>query len=456
MERSDNGLRRILAALPPGEVSGRVCAVGTLEAEVQGLDVPVGAGCVVHSALGPRQAEVVALKGRRAIITPYGEAGAAPTEGLAVGDRVQWVSSRQDVPVGWGLLGRIVDAFGSPIDGKGKVSCLERVPLYRKAPSAISRQRITRRLVTGIRSLDGLLTVGCGQRMGVFSGSGVGKSIFLSMVARHTEAPVRVVALVGERGREVREFIERDLGEEGLQRSVVVVATGEEPPLRRIRAAFTAMAIAEFFRDGGVDVVFLMDSITRIALAQRELGLAAGEPPTTRGYTPSVFNLLPRLLERAGAAERGTITGFFAVLVEQDDLTEPISDAARSILDGHVVLSRKMAGRGIYPAVDVLESISRSMPDVIDAKHLAGAAAFRRLWGAFKDVEDLVNIGAYVRGARREVDAAVDLMPRMLAFLEQKIDQGCRFDETIGKLLELKTAAEGGGRPEVVKEARLK
>ena len=282
-----------------------------------------------------------------------------------MGDTVEWMASEQEVKVGWGLLGRVLDAFGRPIDGKGPVAALDTVPLYRSAPSALSRQRIDRRLVTGIRALDGIFTVGCGQRMGVFSGSGIGKSVFLGMIARHTTAPVRVVALVGERGREVREFIDRDLGPEGLSRSVVIVATGEEPPLRRIRAAFTAMSIAEYFRDAGLDVIFLMDSLTRIALAQREIGLAAGEPPTTRGYTPSVFNMMPRLLERTGASDVGTITGFFAVLVEQDDLSEPISDAARSILDGHVVLSRRMAGRGIYPAVDVLQSISRAMPDVV-------------------------------------------------------------------------------------------
>ena len=454
MARSDNGLTSIVRTLPPGKVRGTVSAVGTLEAEVKGLSVPVGAQCVVYTARGSRPAEVVALRGRKAVIAPYGEAGAAPTEGLSIGDEVEWISSRQAVPVGWGLLGRVVDAFGKPLDGKGPVVALEQVPLYRNAPSALSRQCITRKCVTGIRSVDALFTVGCGQRMGVFSGSGVGKSIFLGMVARHTTAPVRVVALVGERGREVREFIERDLGEEGLSRSVVVVSTGEEPPLRRIRAAFTAMSIAEYFRDSGLDVMFLMDSLTRIALAQREIGLAAGEPPTTRGYTPSVYNLLPRLLERAGAAEHGTITGFFAVLVEGDDLSEPISDAARSILDGHIALSRRMAGKGIYPAIDMLNSISRSMPSVVEPEHLRASSLFRKLWGTYTEVEDLVNIGAYVKGAKSEADIAIELMPKMIAFIEQKVSEGIPFDNALRSLFDLRDAAEGGGRPAKSKEVR--
>ncbi|HHN46747.1 MAG TPA: FliI/YscN family ATPase [Planctomycetes bacterium] len=452
--QSEAGIKSILETLPPGRVSGRVSAIGALDAEVKGLKMPVGARCVVRSAGGRREAEVVALRGRAAVITLYGQSGASPTAGLAIGDEVEWVSSRQDVPVGWGMLGRVVDAFGQPLDGKGPVAVLDRAPLYRRAPSALARQRITRRFVTGIRAVDGMLTVGCGQRMGIFSGTGTGKSILLGMIARHTTAPVRVVALVGERGREVREFIERDLGEEGLSRTVVVVSTGEEPPLRRIRAAFTAMSIAEYFRDNGLDVVFLMDSLTRIALAQREIGLASGEPPTTRGYTPSVFNLLPRLLERAGSAEHGTITAFFAVLVEQDDMSEPVSDAARSILDGHVVLSRRLANRGVYPAVDVMESISRSMPDVAAPEHLKAAALFKRLWGAYSEIEDLVNIGAYVRGARAEADTAVEMMPRMIRFIEQKVEEGAGFEETLKGLYGLRDAAAGGGPSADGKEVR--
>ncbi len=453
MPQSKAALSAIASTMPPGKVTGTVSAVAALEAEVKGLPVPVGATCVIHSAHGQLRAEVVAIRGRSAVVSPFGESGASPTEGVAVGDKVEWISSRQDVPVGWGLLGRVVDAFGNPIDGKGPIAVLERAPIYRPAPAALDRLRISRTLVTGMRALDSLFTVGCGQRMGVFSGSGVGKSMFLGMIARHTTAPVRVIALVGERGREVREFIERDLGEDGLSQSVVVVATGDEPPLRRIRAAFTAMSIAEYFRDAGTDVVFLMDSITRIALAQREIGLAAGEPPTTRGYTPSVFNLLPRLLERAGSASRGTITGFFAVLVEQDDMSEPVSDAARSILDGHIVLSRRLAGMGIYPAIDVLQSISRSMPDIVSPEHVDAAQRFRRLWGLYDEVEDLVNIGAYVRGSRLESDAAVDLRPRMISFIQQKVGESVSFEDALNALFDFREAAAGGGRPDA-KEAR--
>ena len=305
---------------------------------------------------------------------------------------------KDNLPVGRSLLGRIVDGRINPIDGKGALHSEERRPIYAPAPHPLQRRRITEPVATGIKAIDALCTCGKGQRMGVFSGAGVGKSTLLGMIARYTSADVNVISLVGERGREVREFLDRDLGEEALKRSVVVVATGEQPPLLRVKAAFASATIAEFFRDQGLDVMWLMDSVTRMAYAQREIGLASGEPPATKGFTPSVFTMLPRLLERAGQSSRCSITGFFAVLVEGDDINEPISDATRSVLDAHVWLSRSLANRGQYPAVDALGSISRVMNDVVDREHREAALEIKKLIAAYMEAEDLINIGAYVLG----------------------------------------------------------
>lgn len=432
-----------LNSLPPGGIVGRVARINGLEVEAGGLTAPVGAHCIIRTRTGRTlPAEVIAVRGGSSVLAPYGKGGGPPAFGIQPGDEVEWRGGLEEVPVGWGLLGRVVDAFLRPIDGKGPILAEDTAPLYRSSPHPLARPRISEAVETGVRALDGLFTVGKGQRMGVFSGTGVGKSIFLGMIARHASAPVRVVALVGERGREVREFIERELGEEGLRHSVVVVATGDEPAPVRVRAGFAAMAAAEFFREEGIDVVFLMDSLTRIAYAQREIGLASGEPPTTRGYTPSVFNMLPRLLERAGTSPSGSITGFFAVLVEQDDLGEPVSDAARSVLDGHLWLARELAAEGVYPAVDVIESISRVMPDVVGGEHEEAALFFRRLWASYQQIRDMIDIGAYVAGSRPMPDAAVEHIERMRDFLKQGVTERVEFEQTYQELASIRASAQ--------------
>jgi FliI/YscN family ATPase len=310
-------------------------------------------------------------------------------------------------------------------------------PLYARPPQPVTRPRINKAMGTGIRAIDALVTPGRGQRLGLFSGSGVGKSLLMGMMAKFTDAEVCVIALVGERGREVRDFIERDLGPEGLRKSVVVVATSDEPPLMRVRAPFTASSIAEYFRDQGADVMLMMDSITRMANAQREIGLSAGEPPTTKGYPPSVFAMMPRLLERAGRGHRGSITGIYTVLVEADDINEPIADTARSILDGHVWLSRDMANRGHYPAVDPLTSISRLMIDVVSAEHMRAATRMRSILATYRGAEDLINIGAYAKGSNPEIDNAIGMIEKINAFLRQDFSQYCPYEETVEKLVEL-------------------
>jgi FliI/YscN family ATPase len=343
--------------------------------------------------------------------------------------------------VGDELLGRVINAQGRAIDGRPQPALSARVPLDRAPPPSVERPRIDKPLATGIRAMDGLLTCGKGQRMGIFAGSGVGKSVLLGMMARYTSADVNVIALVGERGREVNEFIERDLGPTGLARSVVVVATSDEPALMRIQAAQAATAIAEFFRDSGRDVLLIMDSLTRFAMAQREIGLAAGEPPTTRGYPPSVVGLLPKLVERAGRAAKGSITGFYSVLVEGDDPQEPISDAVRGLLDGHTWLSRKLAARGHYPAIDVLESLSRLATDITPRTQQDAAQAIRELLAAYRDHEDLISIGAYRRGANRTVDAAIDLQDEINRYLRQRIDDRVTMTDAAAALAALRDRA---------------
>jgi len=362
---------------------------------------------------------------------------------LALGDKVCCLSRAQTVPVGEELLGRVIDGQSRPIDGKGRLLAMEKWPLYEAAPRPMSRQRITESIATGIRSIDALFTCGKGQRLGLFSGSGVGKSTLLGMIARNTTAEVNVIALVGERGREVRDFIEKDLGEEGLRRSVVVVATSDESPLIRVRAAFVATAIAEYFRNLGRDVMLMMDSVTRLAVAQRQIGLSIGEPPATKGYTPSVYLLLPQLLERSGQSARGTITAFYTVLVEADDINEPVADTVRSILDGHVWLSRDLAARGQYPSVDPLQSISRLMIDVVAPEHLYAAHRVRSIVAAYTQAEDLINIGAYVKGSNPRIDEAVEMIERIWDYLRQDISEKASYEETVSRLLELVPGPHG-------------
>lgn len=394
------------------ETAGTTCAVA---------DFPAPVGAVVsieRAARQPVEAEVIGFRDHLTLVVPL-----SGLEGVQRGSRVSLQKTMRTVPVGPGLLGRTINARGVAIDGKSQPLLPHRSPLDHRSPPPVDRPRIDTPLATGIRAIDGLLTCGRGQRMGIFAGSGVGKSVLLGMMARYTDADVNVIALVGERGREVNEFLQRDLGEDGLRRSVVVVATSDEPALLRINAAYAATAIAEYFRSQGQHVLLLMDSVTRFAMAQREIGLAAGEPPTTRGYPPSVFSLLPRLVERAGRTRQGSITGFYSVLVEGDDANEPIADAVRGLLDGHTWLSRSMAMRGHYPAIDVLESISRLMVDLADQQQLQAAAAIRELLAAHRDHEDLLSIGAYRPGSNPVVDAAVELLPDIHAFLKQRIDE---------------------------------
>lgn len=445
MSRVD--LRRYLEILregPPIRRQGRVVQVIGLSIEAVGLALPVGEICHIYSPpAGTRvTAEVVGFREHggesRLVLMPFGEMqGIRPGSVIVPGHRLF------TVPVGEGLLGRVVDGFCRPIDGLGPLEVSEQTYLLQSPPEPLKRARITEPLVTGIRAIDGLLTCGKGQRVGIFAGSGVGKSTLLGMVARHTTADVSVVALIGERGREVQDFIEGDLGPEGLRRSVVVVSTSDQPALMRLKAAWVATAIAEYFRDRGAHVTLLMDSLTRLAMAQREVGLAAGEPPTVKGYPPSVFGLLPKLLERAGTGPRGSITGFYTVLTEGDDPLDPIADTVRSILDGHIQLSRRLATENHYPAIDILESVSRVMPAVVDPSHLALASRLRQVLATYRAAEDLINIGAYVRGTNPEVDLAIDLLPAIREFLRQPPDERTPFEETLGRLARIL----GGARP---------
>lgn len=374
-------------------------------------------------------AEVVGFKNGITLLLPYdNESGIKP--GLKVVATGRPLSAK----VGEALLGRVVDALGKPIDGKGPIYYATEYPIFNTPPHVLKRKRITEVLSTGIKSIDGCLTIGKGQRIGIFSGSGIGKTTMIGMIAKYTSADVNVIALIGERGREVRDFIERDLGEEGLKRSVIVVATSDQAPIARIRGAYLATAIAEYFRDRGKDVIFMMDSVTRFARAQREIGLAVGEPPATKGYTPSVFSILPKLLERSGMAERGSITGIYAVLVEADDIDEPISDAVRSVLDGHIVLSRRLFQKNQYPAVDVLASISRLTPDITSKEHRRYIDKLKQVLSLYYDAEDLIKIGAYVKGSDEKTDWAIERIDEVTEFLKQDTDGGFSFKE-IKKML---------------------
>jgi len=414
---------KLLEQIQPMAISGTVWSVAGLTVLVEDFPVPVGAQCRILRRTGPAlNAEVVGFDASRAIVMPYDE-----LIGVSRGDVVLCQSPQQHVGVGDPLLGRVIDAMGQPLDDAGPIHFEQYYPLINAAPPATKRKRITEPMSTGIRAIDALLTTGRGQRMGIFAGTGVGKSVLLGMIARYTAADVAVIALIGERGREVRDFLERDLTPEGRRRAVVVVSTSDQSPLLRIRAGFAATAVAEYFRDQGKSVLLLVDSITRLAMAQRQVGLAAGEPPATKGYPPSVFAMLPKLLERAGQGQAGSITGFYTVLVEGDDITEPISDAVRGIIDGHVWLARSLANKGHYPAISLLESVSRIMPDVVDKEHLAAARRVQRLMAIYSEVEDLVNIGAYVPGSSEEVDLAIQCQPFIQQFLQQQVTEGCNF-----------------------------
>jgi flagellum-specific ATP synthase len=406
-----------------------VLRVVGLAVESQGPACSVGEDCLLLGADGSvlSRAQVVGFSGSRVFTMPVDR-----LHGLAVGARVVALGQRPTVGVGPHLLGRVVDADGKPLEGGAFPEPEMFYPLERPAPPALSRERIREPFVTGVRSIDGMITLGRGQRMGIFAGSGVGKSTLLGMIARHAKADVAVVALVGERGREVRDFLEEDLGEEGLRHAVVFVATSDEPPMRRIRAAQAATAAAEYFRDRGKRVVLLMDSVTRVAMAQREVGLSMGEPPSTKGYPPSVFSLLPRLLERAGSIRNGgSITGLYSVYVEGDDLNDPIADAARSLLDGHVILTRSLADRGHYPAVDVLASVSRLMPHVAAREHVEEARTLRARLAALKDAEDLLLLGAYRAGANADVDRGLRARDAIRAFLVQEKESGADLETTV-------------------------
>ncbi|HEU4402295.1 MAG TPA: FliI/YscN family ATPase [Candidatus Polarisedimenticolia bacterium] len=433
-------LSRIRAARAH-RLEGVVVRVIGLAVESQGPPCAIGEECLLLAADGAllSRAQVVGFSGHRVFAMPIDR-----VQGLSVGSRIVALGRRPTVGVGEHLLGRILDADGRPLEGPRLGEPAGRYPLEAVPPPALQRQRIREPFVTGVRSIDALMTLGRGQRLGIFAGSGVGKSALLGMIARHARADVAVIALVGERGREVRDFLEEDLGVEGLRHSVVYVATSDEPPLRRIRCALAATAAAEYFRDHGRQVVLLMDSITRVAMAQREIGLSMGEPPSTKGYPPSVFSLLPRLLERAGAIQNGGgITGLYSVYVEGDDLNDPIADAARSLLDGHVVLSRDLAARAHYPAIDVLGSISRLMPHVTSPDHLAAATSLRARMAALRDAEDLVLLGAYRAGSNAEVDAALRGRDALRALLVQPIEEGSDLGATQSALQRALAAGSG-------------
>jgi flagellum-specific ATP synthase len=417
------------------QAQGKVSNIVGLVIEAQGPVSRLGTVCDIYTQGDLRKisAEVMGFRDNKVMMMPLEE-----MRGIGPGCPIVARRQRAVIRVGAGLLGRVINGLGNPIDGKGPVAAESEYPIYGMPVNPLSRRRITQPLDLGIRAINGLLTLGCGQRIGIFAGSGVGKSVLLGMIARKTAADVNVIALIGERGREVNEFIDKELGPEGLKRSVIVVATSDHLPLIRMRGAFIATAIAEFFRDQGQHVNLMMDSVTRFAMAQREIGLALGEPPTTKGYTPSVFTLLPKLCERAGtAANSGTITGLYTVLVEGDDTNEPIADALRSILDGHINLSRDLANQAHYPAIDILGSVSRVMEDIIDAKQKQHARKLKEIMATYRKAEDLINIGAYVAGSNPKIDYAIAMMDKINHYLRQDIDETSPFDECVGQLADL-------------------
>ena len=415
---------------------GRVSQVVGLTIESIGPDVSIGNACLIkeNAHAAGILSEVVGFRDNKILLMPLGD-----MRGVNPGSIVEACKKPIAIKVSDNLLGRVLNGLGQPMDDKGPIADGEDCAVTNMPPDPLLRTRISDPLALGVKAIDGLLTIGKGQRVGIFAGSGVGKSTLIGMIARNTQAEVNVIALIGERGREVREFLEKDLGKEGLSRSVVVVATSDQPALVRLKAAEVATSIAEYFRRAGKDVILLMDSLTRYAMAQREVGLAAGEPPVSRGYTPSVFAVMPRLLERAGTSSTGSITGMYTVLVDGDDMTEPVTDTARGILDGHIVLNRKIANKNQYPAIDVLASVSRVMGDIVTDAHSRAAALVKKSMAVYSDAEDLINIGAYVKGSNKDIDDALEKHGAIMDFLTQTVSERYEFDETLkmmGKIVQ--------------------
>lgn len=423
-----------LASLDPIRLNGRVTQVIGLIIEAQGPAVNLGELCYIFSKEESLtlQAEVVGFKEDRILLMPLGE-----IKGIGPGCEVVASGRSLSVKVGNNLLGKVLDALGNPLDGSHLDFLGKDYPVNNVPPNPLVRERIHEPLEVGVRAIDGILTCGKGQRIGIMAGSGVGKSTLLGMIARNTKADINVIALIGERGREVRDFIERDLGEEGLKRSVVIVATSDQPALLRVKGALVATAVAEYFRDLGKNVLLMMDSVTRFAMAQREIGLAVGEPPTTRGYTPSVFAILPKLLERSGTSDLGSITALYTVLVEGDDMTEPVTDAVRGILDGHIILSRQLASQNHYPAIDILGSVSRVMTEIISPEHKKAASALRNVLASYREAEDLINIGAYEPCSNPKIDYAISKINDVNDFLMQDVYEKVDYDQTVKQLLKL-------------------
>ncbi len=413
------------------KIYGKVTNVAGIVIEGIGPGVSIGSVCsIVNENNEVIQAEVVGFKGNRILLMPFTD-----IKGLTPNCLIYAAKGLSNIRVGNGMLGRVIDALGKPIDGKGDIPFEDSISLYHEPINPLQRRRIKEPLDVGIKSINGILTIGKGQRMGILAGSGVGKSTLIGMMARYTKADVNVIGLIGERGREVKEFIEKDLGEEGLRRSVVVAVTSDNSPLLRMRGAFVATSIAEYFREQGKHVLLMMDSITRFAMAQREIGLAIGEPPTTKGYTPSVFSTLPKLLERAGnSSSEGSLTAIYTVLVEGDDMNEPIADATRAILDGHIVLSRQLAAQNHYPCIDILNSKSRVMNDVVSNEHKELANKLVSVYAVYKESEDLINIGAYNRGSNEKIDFAISKIDGIIEFLKQKIEESFTIEETVSEL----------------------
>ena len=423
-----------LRSCQPIKMEGKIVKVAGIVAQANGPGMSIGSLCCIKNGSGQNmQAEVIGFNDKRVIVMPFGE-----MRGIEPGSRIVDINKSPSIKVGEAYLSRVVDGLGHPIDGKGSIQAKADYPIYGDVINPLKREIINEVIDVGVRSINAMHTLGKGQRIAIMSGSGVGKSVLMGMIARHTVADVIVIALIGERGREVREFIERNLGEEGLKKSVVVAATSDSPALVRIRGAHLATTIAEYFRDKGLDVVLIMDSITRFAMSLREVGLAAGEPPSAKGYTPSVFIQIPKLLERTGnLEEKGSITGIYTVLVEGDDMNEPIADSVRSIVDGHIILSRDLAHKGHYPAVDVLSSISRVMYDIVESDHLNIARKLVKVLATYREAEDLINIGAYVDGTDPQIDFAKKMIHKINSFLQQDINQSITFKESIVRLKEM-------------------
>jgi len=434
---SDNNLIRVkygraIKSTEKVRVSGRLSKVIGLVLESDGPKASIGEICEIRNRIGEVvcRSEIVGFKDNNRILSMV----LGDIENISPGMEINSTGKTLSVGLGKAMLGRVLDGMGEPIDDKGKFIVEEVRSVYAKPPNPLHRNRISEAIPTGIRAIDGMNTIGKGQRMGIFAGSGVGKSTLLGMIARNTEADINVIALIGERGREVKEFIDKELGEEGLKRSVIIVATSDAPPLVKVKAALTATTIAEYFRDGGLDVMLMMDSATRLAMAQREVGLTIGEPPTAKGYTPSVWTLFQKVMERAGNSGLGSITGLYTILVEGDDFNEPVTDNARGILDGHLMLSRKLASKGHYPAIDILDSVSRVMSDIVDERHQAASKNAKEILAAYYAAEDLISVGAYQKGTSRMTDISVAMEPVINSFLVQDIIESSNYDDTLSEL----------------------